>query len=108
MKVVWKQYPYMALDRAEKEEIRPRQHQHKPGLESRMIPAPVYDDPEKPGCGRMHGKTVLITGGDSGIGRAVALLLAKEGADIAISYLSEHQDAREAAGLITITKIENL
>jgi NAD(P)-dependent dehydrogenase (short-subunit alcohol dehydrogenase family) len=60
-----------------------------------MTPAPVYDNPSQKGCGKLSNKIAFITGGDSGIGRAVAVLFAKEGADIAISYLSEDKDAEE-------------
>lgn len=77
-----------------KKALRPAQPQRKPGIESKMKPLPEYDYPEKSGSGKLMGKIALITGGDSGIGRAVAVLFAKEGADIAISYLNETSDAR--------------
>lgn len=64
-----------------------------------MNPAPVTETPE-PGTGKLQDKVVLITGGDSGIGRAVAVLFAKEGAKVAIAYLSEHRDAEETRELI--------
>ncbi len=73
----------------------PRQHQPKPGEEARLEPAPMYNAPYYLGSRKLEGKAALITGGDSGIGRAVAVLFAREGADIAISYLDEHQDAAE-------------
>lgn len=74
----------------------PPQHQAKPGLEAEMSPRPLYQAPKYRGSEKLQGKAALITGGDSGIGRAVALLYAKEGADVAIVYLPEEQiDAEE-------------
>lgn len=74
----------------------PRQHQpRQPGLESQMMPRPQSKDMYHPGSGKLAGKTAIITGGDSGIGRAVALAFAQEGADLAILYLNERQDAEE-------------
>lgn len=83
-----------------KKQIRKPQHQPRPGLEKRMKPRPVFDNPEIFGTNKLINKVALITGGDSGIGKAVAILFAKEGADIAISYLNEHKDAKETRQII--------
>jgi NAD(P)-dependent dehydrogenase (short-subunit alcohol dehydrogenase family) len=72
----------------------PQKQDRQPGHESEMRPKPQYH-PRFPGVGRLKGKVALITGGDSGIGRAVAVHMAREGADIAIAYLDEHEDADE-------------
>lgn len=73
----------------------PRQHLEKPGLESDLKPRPEYMAPTYRGSGKLQDQVALITGGDSGIGRAVAVLYAREGADVAIVYLSEDSDAEE-------------
>jgi NAD(P)-dependent dehydrogenase (short-subunit alcohol dehydrogenase family) len=79
----------------------PRQHQRKPGSEAALNPPPLYDAPFYLGSKKLADKVALITGGDSGIGRAVAILFAREGADVAVAYLNEHEDAR-----LTKVKIE--
>ncbi|SAL87591.1 dehydrogenase [Caballeronia arvi] len=74
------------------------QQQHRtPGLTAPMSPTPDYGEHSYKGSGRLAGKVALITGADSGIGRAVAIAYAREGADVAISYLDEHDDAKETA-----------
>jgi NAD(P)-dependent dehydrogenase (short-subunit alcohol dehydrogenase family) len=78
----------------------PPQTQERPGSEERMAPKPRADMEHYEGSGKLAGLRTLVTGGDSGIGRAVAIAFAKEGADVAIAYLSEHEDARTTAGLI--------
>ena len=83
--------------KTQKEEVeRPPQHQDRqPGLEYKMKPRPQADDESNRGCSKLRGKVALITGGDSGIGRAVSIAYAKEEADIAIVYFDEHKDAEE-------------
>ncbi len=82
------------MDLQKQQQERPPQHQDRqPGRESAMKPEPITEDPEYRGAEKLRGKVALITGGDSGIGRAVALAFAAEGADIAIAYLNEHEDA---------------
>lgn len=78
----------------------PRQHLKKPGLESELKPRPEYRAPAYRGSGKLEGMVGLITGGDSGIGRAVAVLYAREGADVAIVYLSEDSDAEETRAAV--------
>jgi NAD(P)-dependent dehydrogenase (short-subunit alcohol dehydrogenase family) len=73
----------------------PGQHLAKPGVEAQMELKPQYEAPQYRGSGKLEGMTALVTGGDSGIGRAVAVLFAREGADVAIVYLNEHEDAQQ-------------
>ncbi|MDQ4147193.1 MAG: SDR family NAD(P)-dependent oxidoreductase, partial [Pseudomonadota bacterium] len=73
----------------------PEQDQQPVGLEKEMEPKPDYGEESYRGFGRLEGKAAIITGGDSGIGRAVALAFAREGADVLISYLNEEPDAQE-------------
>jgi len=73
----------------------PQQQERRPGIESEMSPKPKEQDSQHRGSGKLEGKVALITGGDSGIGRAVAIAFAREGADTAIVYLNEHGDAEE-------------
>ncbi len=79
----------------------PEQPQNPPGLESEMTPKPDYGEQTYKGFGRLEGKAAIITGGDSGIGRAVALAFAREGADVLISYLPEEEsDAQETVRVV--------
>lgn len=78
----------------------PSQQQTPPGVQSRMNPVPDCGEHSYVGSGRLSGKRAVITGGDSGIGRAVAIAYAREGADVLISYLDEESDADEVAGYV--------
>jgi len=78
----------------------PDQHQSPPGVQTAMTPTPDCGETTYRGSGRLEGKKALITGGDSGIGRAVAIAYAREGADVLIAYLDEHADAAEVAALV--------
>ncbi len=84
----------------EKKQRPPQYQRRQPGREYKMRPQPRSGASEYVGCGKLRDKVALITGGDSGIGRAVAVLYAKEGADVAIVYLNEHRDARETKRLV--------
>src|SRR5437868_5436396 len=78
----------------------PQKQNRQPGIEKEMRPRPVSKDPKDRGSAKLEGKVALITGGDSGIGRAVAIAFAREGAEIAIIYLNEHEDAQETRDLV--------
>lgn len=82
------QNPYEKID----DNISGQTQSTQPGVEKEMHPAPIYDDPNFTGADKLKGKTALITGGDSGIGRAVAVAYAKEGANVAIAYLADQED----------------
>ena len=90
----------MAPEDGSHEQRFPAQSQERPGSTTRMRPRPHDRMEGYVGSGRLEGRAALITGGDSGIGRAVAVAFAKEGADVAIAYLSEDEDAQETADLV--------
>ncbi|MEW6024025.1 MAG: glucose 1-dehydrogenase [Pseudomonadota bacterium] len=78
----------------------PKQQQQPPGTETQLTPKADHGETSYQGSGKLAGKATIITGGDSGIGRAVALAFAREGADVLIAYLNEHDDAKETARLV--------
>ena len=78
----------------------PQQQNRRPGIEAEMTPRPKSEDDAHRGSGKLQDKVAIITGGDSGIGRAVAIAFAKEGADVGIVYLNEHQDADETRRMV--------
>ena len=91
----------MIFTMSKEKKIRPAQHQKRqPGRQYKMRPQPKSGTSDYVGCGKLRDRIALITGGDSGIGRAVAVLYAKEGADVVVVYFNEHKDARETKRLV--------
>src|ERR1700740_3759314 len=88
------------MQKPKKKQLHKPQHQNRPGLQTNMQPQPIFNNLAVRGSGKLADKTALITGGDSGIGRAVACLFAKEGANVAIIYYNEHKDAKETKRII--------
>jgi NAD(P)-dependent dehydrogenase (short-subunit alcohol dehydrogenase family) len=84
----------------EQPEDLPAQHQEKPGIEAELQLEPQFMAPAYKGSGKLEGFSAIVTGGDSGIGRAVAILFAREGADVTVAYLNEHQDAERTKQII--------
>lgn len=79
----------------------PPQHQNiQPGMEYEMNPLPIFDNPNYVASGKLQDKVVIISGGDSGIGRSISVLFAKEGADIVIAYFNEHEDANKTKQIV--------
>lgn len=87
-------------DAAKQQEERPPQRQAQPGREGEMTPEPIFIRDDYTGSGKLDDQVALITGGDSGIGRSVAVHFAREGADVAVAYYEEHEDARETQRLV--------
>ncbi|MGH2745572.1 MAG: SDR family NAD(P)-dependent oxidoreductase, partial [Thermoleophilaceae bacterium] len=91
----------MATEADRQQAQRPPQHQpRQPGIQAEMEPPPISVPEHYQGSGKLDGRRALITGGDSGIGRAVSVLFAIEGADVAIVYLDEHRDADETSRMV--------
>ncbi len=86
--------------KAAPKKIPPQKQDRQPGIEAEMTPRPQAEDPSQRGSGKLDGKVAIISGGDSGIGRAVAIAFAKEGADVCVVYLNEHKDAKETRRLV--------
>lgn len=89
-------------------QVKPQEQSRQPGFENEMSPEPIYDDKSYKGSEKLKGKVALITGGDSGIGRAVAVGFAKEGANVAIIYLDEHEDAEDTLKAIEPYGVKSL
>lgn len=104
--MVYQNYPFIPYLGYKDKNVRtpitfPAQHQNiQPGLEYEMNPLPIFDNPNYVASGKLKDKVVIISGGDSGIGRAISILFAKEGADIVINYLNEHEDANYTKQLV--------
>ena len=90
----------MAKKKKSKPQRPPQKQKQEPGREYKMSPRPDSKPSTAKGAGKLEGKVALISGGDSGIGRAVAIAFAREGADVAILYLNEHKDAKETVRLV--------
>ena len=87
-------------DTPKEQTLPPQEQDQQPGIEAEMTPQPVYISPTYRAAGKLSGKVALITGGDSGIGRAVAVHFAREGANVAVVYLNEHGDAQKTQRLV--------
>lgn len=103
---MYNNYPKIPYIGIKKEEIKvpitfkPQHQDIQPGLEYKMDPVPISNNPNMIGSGKLLNKVAIVTGGDSGIGRAVCELFAKEGADIVVVYLNEHEDAKKTKKLV--------
>lgn len=90
----------MTMNNEQKQTFPPQHQNNQPGIETQMTPQPQFEDSKYRAAGKLKGKVAIITGGDSGIGRAVAVAYAQEGADVAIVYLNEHSDAEKTKSLV--------